>query len=119
MGYSRGGTLALACGALLPDRVVAVVSAAGIAPFGAEGLDWYAGMIPSGVASLTAAAQGLKAKEAHEAAARRRRRDHPQFARPMAGGALPDGAVAARPRRRAHPPARGGPRGGGLGAGCL
>jgi hypothetical protein len=31
-----------ACGALLPDRVVAAVSVCGLAPFGAEGLDWFA-----------------------------------------------------------------------------
>lgn len=67
MGHSGGGSFALACGALLPDRVTAVVSAAGIAPFDAGGLDWYAGMVSSGLASLTAAAQGLAAKEAFEA----------------------------------------------------
>ena len=58
MGHSGGGPHALACGALLPARVLAVVSMAGLAPFGAEGLDWFAGMIDSGVASLRAAAAG-------------------------------------------------------------
>ena len=67
MGHSGGGCHALACGALLPDRVVAVVSGAALAPFGAEGLDWFAGMVPSGRASLSAAAAGRQAKEAHEA----------------------------------------------------
>jgi pimeloyl-ACP methyl ester carboxylesterase len=38
MGHSGGAPHALACGALLPDRVTAVVSAAGLAPCGAEGL---------------------------------------------------------------------------------
>ena len=64
MGHSGGGCHALACGALLPDRVVAVVSGAALAPFGAEGLDWFAGMVPSGRASLSAAAAGRQAKEA-------------------------------------------------------
>lgn len=67
MGHSGGGPHALACGALLPGRVLAVVSGAGLAPFGAEGLDWFAGMAASGVASLRAAAEGRVAKERYEA----------------------------------------------------
>jgi pimeloyl-ACP methyl ester carboxylesterase len=43
-GISGGGPHALACAALLPDRVVAAASLAGVAPYGAEGLDWVAGM---------------------------------------------------------------------------
>ena len=66
MGHSGGGPHALACGALLPDRVLAVVAGAGLAPYDAEGLDWFAGMIPSGVASLRAAAAGREAKERYE-----------------------------------------------------
>ncbi|MFG1831686.1 alpha/beta fold hydrolase [Micromonospora chersina] len=67
MGHSGGGPHALACGALLPDRVVAVVVGAGLAPYGADGLDWFAGMVPAGVASLRAAVAGRAAKEAHQA----------------------------------------------------
>jgi pimeloyl-ACP methyl ester carboxylesterase len=67
MGHSGGGPHALACGALLADRAVAVVSGAALAPFDAEGLDWFAGMVPAGVASLGAAAEGRAAKERHEA----------------------------------------------------
>jgi pimeloyl-ACP methyl ester carboxylesterase len=67
MGHSGGSTHALACGALLPERVLGVVSMAGLAPFGAEGLDWFAGMVASGVASLRAAAEGRAAKERFEA----------------------------------------------------
>ena len=44
MGWSGGGPHALACAALLPDRVRAVVTIAGVAPYDAEGLDWTAGM---------------------------------------------------------------------------
>ncbi|GAA5532552.1 alpha/beta fold hydrolase [Deinococcus aluminii] len=69
MGHSGGGPHALACAALLPERVLAVVSVAGLAPFGAEGLDWFGGMTPSGVASLRAAAEGRAAKERYEASA--------------------------------------------------
>lgn len=67
MGHSGGGPHAVACGALLPERVLGVVSLAGLAPFGAAGLDWFAGMAASGVASLRAAAEGRPAKEAYEA----------------------------------------------------
>ena len=66
MGHSGGGTHALACGALLPDRVLGVVSVAGLAPFGAQELDWFAGMAASGVASLRAAAAGRAEKERYE-----------------------------------------------------
>ena len=69
MGHSSGGSHALACGALLPERVLGVVSVAGLAPFDAEGLDWFAGMAPSGVASLRAAAEGRAAKERYESEA--------------------------------------------------
>ncbi|CCK30389.1 alpha/beta hydrolase fold protein [Streptomyces davaonensis JCM 4913] len=69
LGHSGGGPHALACGALLPDRVLTVASVAGLAPFDAEGLDWFTGMSHSGVASLRAAAEGRTAKEAHEATA--------------------------------------------------
>jgi pimeloyl-ACP methyl ester carboxylesterase len=66
VGHSGGGPHALACAALLPQEVLAVVSMAGLAPFTAEGLDWYTGMIPSGEASLRAAAQGRAEKERYE-----------------------------------------------------
>lgn len=69
MGHSGGGPHALACAALLPGRVVGAVSVAGLAPFEADGLDWFAGMAPSGEASLRAAAAGREAKERYEASA--------------------------------------------------
>jgi pimeloyl-ACP methyl ester carboxylesterase len=43
-GWSGGGPHALACAALLPDRVRAAASIAGVAPYDAEGLDWTGGM---------------------------------------------------------------------------
>ncbi len=43
-GISGGGPHALACAALCGDRLVAAASLAGVAPWGAEGLDWHAGM---------------------------------------------------------------------------
>jgi pimeloyl-ACP methyl ester carboxylesterase len=63
MGHSGGGAHALACAALLPDRVLATVACSGLAPWRAEGLDWFAGMVASGQAGLRAAAAGRAAYE--------------------------------------------------------
>ncbi|WP_410656357.1 alpha/beta fold hydrolase [Amycolatopsis sp. lyj-112] len=68
-GHSGGGPHALACAALLPERVSAVVDVAGLAPFDSEGLDWFEGMNSAGAGSLKAAAAGRAAKEKHEASA--------------------------------------------------
>ncbi|HEX6445562.1 MAG TPA: alpha/beta fold hydrolase [Streptosporangiales bacterium] len=68
MGHSGGATHALACGALLPDRVVGVVGMATIAPYAAAGLDWFVGMARSSEAALRSAAAGRAAREAFEAA---------------------------------------------------
>lgn len=43
-GISGGGPHALACAALCGERFTAAASLAGVAPWGAEGLDWLAGM---------------------------------------------------------------------------
>ena len=43
-GVSGGGPHVLACAALLPDLVVAAASLASVAPYGADGLDYFAGM---------------------------------------------------------------------------
>jgi pimeloyl-ACP methyl ester carboxylesterase len=43
-GVSGGGPNALACAALLPGLVAAAASLASLAPYGAEGLDWFDGM---------------------------------------------------------------------------
>jgi pimeloyl-ACP methyl ester carboxylesterase len=67
VGYSGGGSYALGSAASLGDRVEAVVSLAGIAPYDADGLDWFAGMVPSGVLALEAAVRGREAKTAYEA----------------------------------------------------
>jgi pimeloyl-ACP methyl ester carboxylesterase len=65
MGHSGGGGHALACGALLPERVLGVVCASGLAPVDAEGLDWFAGMAAAGAAALAAAARGRAALVDH------------------------------------------------------
>lgn len=69
MGHSGGGSHALASNALLTDRVLGVVSMAGLAPYGAEGLDWFVNMADAGVASLRAALEGQGAKERYETSA--------------------------------------------------
>jgi pimeloyl-ACP methyl ester carboxylesterase len=69
MGHSGGATHALASGALLPERVVGTVCVAALAPFGAPGLDWFAGMASSIEANLRAAAGGRAALEQHRATA--------------------------------------------------
>lgn len=48
-GQSGGGPHALACAALLPDRVIACAATASVAPFDAPGLDWLAGMAPENI----------------------------------------------------------------------
>jgi pimeloyl-ACP methyl ester carboxylesterase len=65
LGHSGGGPHALACGALLPGRVLAVVSASAPAPSAAQGLDWFAGWSPGGVAQQRAALAGRAALEAY------------------------------------------------------
>ena len=58
VGHSGGGPHALACAALLPERVVATALIAGLAPWEAEGLDFLAGMGAENHAELAAAVAG-------------------------------------------------------------
>lgn len=112
MGHSGGASHALACGALLPDRVIAVAALATVAPVGAPGLDWFAGMAAASAASLRAAVAGWTAKEKYEAstdvdpavfttpdapAARRTGPDDPRAPQRVAGRALPDRRTSAEP----------------------
>jgi pimeloyl-ACP methyl ester carboxylesterase len=57
-GVSGGGPHALACAALLGERVVGVASLAGVAPFAAPGLNWFAGMGEGNLVEFGAALQG-------------------------------------------------------------
>ncbi|WP_340684537.1 alpha/beta hydrolase [Amycolatopsis coloradensis] len=68
-GHSGGGPHAFACAALLPERVTAMVCVASLAPYDAEGLDWFAGMGAAGAGSLRAAVAGREEKERYEATA--------------------------------------------------
>jgi pimeloyl-ACP methyl ester carboxylesterase len=69
LGHSGGGPHALACAALLPERVLAAVSVSALAPFDADGLDWFAGLSPGIAAENRAATDGRAALEAHWAGA--------------------------------------------------
>ena len=62
-GISGGGPHALACAALLPERVVAAASLASVAPYPAEGLDWFAGMGEANVAEFGLTLEGREALE--------------------------------------------------------
>jgi pimeloyl-ACP methyl ester carboxylesterase len=56
-GVSGGGPHALACAALLPDRIVSAATLASVAPFTAD-LDWYAGMGQDNLDEFAAAVAG-------------------------------------------------------------
>jgi pimeloyl-ACP methyl ester carboxylesterase len=58
LGWSGGGPHALACAALLPGRCAAAALIAGVAPYGADGLDWLDGMGPENVHEFALAADG-------------------------------------------------------------
>jgi pimeloyl-ACP methyl ester carboxylesterase len=65
LGHSGGGPHALACAALLPERVIAAIDGSGTAPYGSEGLDFFAGTNPSGAASQRAAVLGREELTKH------------------------------------------------------
>jgi pimeloyl-ACP methyl ester carboxylesterase len=58
MGGSGGGPHTMACAALISDRVLACAAIASPAPWGAEGLDWFAGQGPENVEEFNAALTG-------------------------------------------------------------
>jgi len=61
VGESGGSSHALACAALLPDRVRAVVTLAGLAPVNAEGLVWEKGMGEGNRTEFAAMREGVDA----------------------------------------------------------
>lgn len=58
LGRSGGGPHALACAALVPDRVTRVAALVGLAPYDANGLDWLEGMAPINREHYAAALSG-------------------------------------------------------------
>ncbi|GMA24057.1 alpha/beta hydrolase [Luteimicrobium album] len=65
LGLSAGGMHALAAAALAPERVLAAAVLGCPAPFGAVGLDWFAGMSEANRAEFDAALRGADALRAH------------------------------------------------------
>jgi pimeloyl-ACP methyl ester carboxylesterase len=62
-GGSGGGPHALACAALLPDRVMRCLAQALTAPYGVDDLDWLAGMTQGNVIEFMAALEGEAAMQ--------------------------------------------------------
>ena len=54
LGWSGGGPHAIACVAVAPDRFPAAATIGGVAPYPAEGLDWFADMGPENVEEFMA-----------------------------------------------------------------
>jgi len=65
VGRSGGGPHALACAALIPNRVTRTAVLVGLAPREAEGLDWFEGMTETNVTDYTKAMQGRSRLAAH------------------------------------------------------
>ena len=61
MGWSGGGPHALACAALMPDRIRAVATLASVAPYPADGLDFLAGMGDENIEEFNAALESPEA----------------------------------------------------------
>ncbi|WP_369270728.1 alpha/beta fold hydrolase [Streptomyces sp. R11] len=59
LGRSGGGPHALACAALLQDRVASAAALVSIAPPDADGLDWYDGMAQSNIDAYKTASEAL------------------------------------------------------------
>lgn len=64
MGWSGGGPHTLACAALLPERVTACATIAGVGPWDVEGLDFLAGMGPENHAEFGAALESAEVLQA-------------------------------------------------------
>lgn len=92
IGFSGGGPHGLACAASLPDRCLAAASVAGLAPYGVDDLDWFAGMDESNRERFSLAIAGGAGhtlrleKQAPELAA--------MLAQPLDRAALSDPAAA-------------------------
>jgi len=103
VGRSGGGPHALACAALLPDRVTRAAVLVGFAPPSADGLDWLAGMAASNIIHYTAAAAGGDVLAAWLGPAAEAIRAEPAELLTRLRGELPDPdrQVVANPRIRA------------------
>ena len=60
-GWSGGGPHAMATAAALPDRILAATTVGGVAPYPAEGIDWFEGMGPENIEEFGASLEGPEA----------------------------------------------------------
>lgn len=61
VGWSGGGPHALACAALMGERVISAAVLAGVAPYGVPGLDWLDGMGAENIEEFEATQAGSEA----------------------------------------------------------
>jgi pimeloyl-ACP methyl ester carboxylesterase len=95
-GVGGGSPHALACAALLPDRVVAAAAVESLAPYDAPGLDWFAGMAKENIEEFRLAIAGRDAlAEALILAAEHLKAADPAQTPEVFGGSLapPDRAI--------------------------
>lgn len=78
IGRSGGAPHALACAALLPGRTTRAAALVGLAPSGADGLDWFAGMTQGNITEFSAARLGSGAVARRLRAAADRIRANPR-----------------------------------------
>ncbi len=89
VGRSGGAPHALACAALLPDRVTRAAVLVSLAPRNADGLDWYSGMTPSNVVEYRSAEAGYQVLAARIGTYADRIRRDPTSALPFDAADLP------------------------------
>jgi pimeloyl-ACP methyl ester carboxylesterase len=61
LGWSGGGPHALAVAALLAERITAAATLGGVAPYPAEGIDWFEGMGPENIEEFNASLESPEA----------------------------------------------------------
>ena len=61
LGWSGGGPHAMAAAALLPQRILAAATIGGVAPYPAEGIDWFEGMGSENIEEFEASLEGPEA----------------------------------------------------------
>jgi pimeloyl-ACP methyl ester carboxylesterase len=61
VGWSGGGPHAMATAALLPERIIGTGIIGGVAPYPADGIDWFEGMGPENIEEFGAVLEGPEA----------------------------------------------------------
>ncbi len=66
LGWSGGGPHAMAAAAGLPDRILGATTIGGVAPYPAEGIDWFEGMGPENIEEFGASLESPEALIAYK-----------------------------------------------------